>query len=164
MAIIAALSRKVETFLALPVFVRLWLLPTWVLLGLSKALILVVSFSRLAPHLGENSGAAPWVPLLNECQELRALQVGRVVRLAAKYTPWDSNCLPQAVTARLLLGLYGIPYTLFFGISQNPDGLGIKAHAWIAAGKIRVTGGTSFGQFSVVGCFVSPKLQGIIGF
>jgi CBS domain-containing protein len=39
--------------------------------------------------------------------------------------------------------------------------LGIAAgeiEAWIAAGRVRVTGNESFSQFTVVGCFVAPQL------
>jgi len=37
----------------------------------------------------------------------------------------------------------------------------MKAHAWVVAGRIPVTGGQSFGQFTVVGCFVAPRLAGV---
>lgn len=92
--------------------------------------------------------------LLDPAQEARALQIGRLVRMTAVYTPWDSNCFPQAVVARLLLGLYGIPYVLNFGLMRDPAGGEMKAHAW-------VTAGASFGQFTTVGCFVSPLLADI---
>jgi hypothetical protein len=152
------LQRKVLNFLRLPRFTQLWLVPLWMLLGLSKAAIFTVSFRRLAPRLGAAAGIAPWVPLLHPAQEDRALQIGRTVRLAARYTPWVSNCFPQAVAARLLLGLYRIPYALYFGLLRDPDTGELKAHAWIAAGRVHVTGGASFGKFTVVGCFVAPQL------
>ena len=155
---VALLRRKALTFLRHPIFIKLWLLPVWLLLGISKALILAVSFKRLAPRLGVHEGTAPWVPLLDRTQEARALAIGRVVRLAARYTPWESNCFPQAVAARLLLGLYRIPYVLYFGLARDAESGGMKAHAWVAAGRIRVTGGASFRQFTVVGCFVAPQL------
>ena len=41
------------------------------------------------------------------------------------------------------------------------DPAGMKAHAWVAAGRVPVTGGVSFAQFTVVGCFVAPCLAGI---
>ena len=50
----------------------------------------------------------------------------------------------------------------FFGLMRDPADLaGMKAHAWVAAGRVPVTGGVSFGQFTVVGCFVAPCLAGI---
>jgi Transglutaminase-like superfamily len=133
-------------------------LPCWFLLGIAKALIFTMSFRRLAPRLGVSMGIAPWIPLLSPADEKRALMIGRTVRLAANYTPWDSNCFPQAVTARWLLGLYRIPYALYFGLMRGDDGDELKAHAWVMAGRIRVTGGISFGHFTVVSVFVAPSL------
>jgi hypothetical protein len=153
-----SLQRKAQSFLAQPLFVQAWFVPLWLLLGLSKAAIFTVSFRRLAPQLGEPVGAAPWVPLASAAQEALALQIGRAVRMAARYTPWDSNCFPQAVAARVLLGLYGLPYALYFGLMRDPQSAQMKAHAWVATGRVGVTGGRSFGQFTVVGVFVPSSL------
>ncbi len=50
----------------------------------------------------------------------------------------------------------------FSGLMRDPaDPAGLKAHAWVTAGRVPVTGGVSFGQFAVVGCFVAPCLAGI---
>lgn len=144
-----------------PLWTQLWFIPAWFLLGLAKVAIFTVSFRRLAPHLGHQIGIAPWVPLLNSAQELRALKIGRLVRLAAPYTPWNSNCFPQAVVARLLLGLYGIPYSLSFGLLRDQNTGEVKAHAWVVAGRICVTGGESFSLYTTVGFFVSPLLADI---
>jgi len=152
------LRRKILGFLRQPRFTQLWLVPLWLLLGLSKAAIFTISFRRLAPWLGAAVGVTPWVPVLIPAQEARAWQISRAVHLAARYTPWNSNCFPQAVAARLLLGLYRIPYALYFGLMRDPETREFKAHAWIAAGRVRVTGDESFSQFTVVGCFVAPQL------
>jgi len=128
------------------------------LLGIAKATLATVSFRRLAPFLGTAVGVAPWVPVLDSAQEVRAAHIGRAIELAARYTPWNSNCLPKALIARVLLGLYCIPYALFFGLMRDSNDGEFKAHAWVAAGRVRVTGGTSFDQFTVVSCFVEPQL------
>jgi hypothetical protein len=152
------LLRKFKSFLIQPLFIQIWLLPVWILLGISKVLIFTVPFRRLAHQLGTHTGVAPWLPLLTSDQVNRARAIERVVKMAARYTFWNANCFPQAITARWLLELYNIPYTLFFGLARDTsDKNGMKAHAWVAAGPIRVTGGYSFGQFTVVGCFASNK-------
>lgn len=152
------LLRKAKSFLRQPLSSQLGFALVWVLLGLAKALIFTIPFKRLAPRFGVHAGLSPWIPLLLPSQEKKALQIGRLVRLAARYTPWDSNCFPQAVVARILLGLYGIPYALNFGLMRDATTGEIKAHAWVSAGRIQVTGGASFMQFTTVGCFVSPQL------
>ncbi|CAK0745209.1 hypothetical protein CCP3SC1_140050 [Gammaproteobacteria bacterium] len=117
-------------------------------------MILTVQFPRLATCLGVHFGNQSVIPILSTSQQIRAFHIGRVVRLTAGYTPWESNCFPQAVTARLLLGLYRIPYALFFGVAKNGESE-MEAHAWVAAGPVRVTGSDGFSGFTVVGVFVS---------
>ncbi len=152
------LLRKAKSFLHQPLLNQIGFVPVWLLLGMAKALIFTISFRRIAPRLGANAGISAVVPLLDPAKEVRAQQIGRLVRMTVRYTPWDSNCFPQAVVARLLLGWYNVPYALYFGLMREPESAEMKAHAWVAAGRIRVTGGQSFGQFTVVGCFVSPGL------
>lgn len=153
-----AALRKSGSLLRQEAFVQLWWLPSWLLLGMAKAAISTIAFKRLAPCLGAQQDAAAWVPLADASCEARALQIGRAVRLAARYTPWDSSCFPQALVARLLLGLYGIPYGLYFGLMHDRQSGALTAHAWVAVGKVSVTGGAGFGRFAVVGAFVAPRL------
>lgn len=101
-------------------------------------------------------GTAAWLALVGLDGEAQALSIARIIGMASRYTPWKSNCFPQALAAGILLKLYGIPYSLFFGI-ENKSGTLRAAHAWVFAGKVPVTGGDSFGKFTVVGCFVSPS-------
>ncbi len=130
-----------------------------VMLGLSRLLILVVPFSRLVPRMGRPIGAVAWVPLVTPAQRLRASLVGQVVRAAAKRTPWTSNCFPQAVVARLLLGLHRVPYVIHFGLARDASAeRGFGAHAWVVAGRERVTGGNGFARYRVVGAFAAPSL------
>jgi len=147
---------------ALPPVELAWALPAWVMLGLARALVLMLPLRRLAPMLGVDAGAQPWLPLLDAREEARARMIGRVVRRSARFTPWRSNCFNQAITARLLLGLYRVPYVLFFGAAPQTDAetgsSGLSAHAWIAAGRVQVTGDSSFEQYPVLGCFVARRL------
>jgi hypothetical protein len=145
--------------LARRLFLAAWLLPTMVLLGLCRLAIVVVPFSRLAARIGRPIGAVAWVPLVTPEQRIRASQVGQVVRAAARRTPWVSNCFPQAVAARLLLGLYGVPYVIHFGLARDAKAAnGFRAHAWVVAGRERVTGGNGFARYQVVGAFAAPRL------
>lgn len=139
-------------------FVKAWALPVWFLLGMAKLAVFTVSFRRLQPFLGVSAGVAPWVPVLSLEGEARARQIGEVVRMMSRFTPWESNCFPQAIVSRLLLGLYGIDYCLFFGIRKTRGYEPFDAHAWIAAGPVRVIGGWSFNKYNVVCVVVSPSL------
>lgn len=149
------IARKIRTFLSQSPRFYLWLVPAWLLLGLSRAAILVFPFKRIAGWLGTHNGLAPRTPLISQEQERRARIIGRTIRVAAKYTPWTSNCFPQAITARLLLGVHSIPCAVFFGLARNPADSDLEAHAWVVSGRLSVTGGRSFDRFTSVGCFVS---------
>lgn len=134
---------------------RLWLLPAWLLLGLSRLAVLLLPFRRLAAAFGGRSESSFWLPLLDRREEAVALRLGRAIRSASRYTPWSSNCFAQALSARILLGLHRVPCMLFFGVSRDRDSARMVAHAWVAAGRIRVTGGDGFVHHTVVASFAS---------
>lgn len=152
-------ARKLATFAQLPVFVLLWLVPAWAMIGLASLAILLVPFRRLAPIFGRNIGPVAFVPMTSPAQAARAHKIATAIAVAAKYAPFRSNCYPQAIVAHVLCRLYRIPYALHFGarIEAAPgEASGLKAHAWVVSGPVAVSGGNaSFGEFSTVGCFVS---------
>ncbi|MBQ0771648.1 MAG: hypothetical protein ACI9TB_002543 [Parasphingorhabdus sp.] len=136
----------------------LWFIPAWLLLGFTRLVIVTVTFRRFAHWLGMHDGLAPRTPLTTRDQEIRARAISKAITIASKYAPWTANCFPQAITARVILGFYDIPYALFFGVRRSntgEEGSELKAHAWVVSGRVSVTGGRSFGQFTSVGCFVS---------
>ena len=159
----STLIRKVRSFAELSVFTKLWLVPVWVSLGFSRTLIAILPFRKLAPMLGTAHGTTADVPPLTPAQEERAVAIGRTVELVARYTPWTSDCYPQAIVARMLLGIFGVPYAIHFGLIRGDDcgtgpssarrDRGMCAHAWVVAGRVAVTGGPSFGRYTVVGVF-----------
>ena len=141
-----------------PAFFKLWFIPSWCLLGVSKSLILITSFRRLEEFLGKSHGVSPVLPLLSPLQCKRASQIGHLVRTTARYTPWKSNCFPQAVTAALLLRLFKVPYLLCFGLTRSKETKDYLAHAWVAAGPVIITGGFSFDVYTVVACYLEPDI------
>ena len=152
------LLRKVRVFLRLPLFERLWLCPAWCLLGLARAAVLVLPFRMLAARLGDAQGVQGWIPLATPRQMLRARGVGRVVRMAARFTPWDSNCLAQALAASALLRLYGVPCATFLGVKRDSAVSGaMLAHAWVHSGTVIVSGGIGVDRYTAVACFTSPR-------
>ena len=152
------LIAKARNFIRWTWLERALLLPAWLLLGASRLVIVALPFRYLAPRLGVQCGVSPWIPLAGARDEARAASIGKAVRRAAALTPWESNCFPQAVTAGILLGLCGVPYSLFFGMARgSQESAGIEAHAWVAAGRVPVSGGASFDRFTVVGSFVARR-------
>lgn len=63
------------------------------------------------------------------------------MRTAAARTPWRSDCFPQALAARVLLRAAGVPHVVTFGLRRGETDA-LKAHVWVAAGPVAVTGGS----------------------
>jgi hypothetical protein len=155
----ARFALSIRRFRALPRFTRFWFTPAWLLLGVSRALILLLSFRRLARCLGSLNRDGAVIPVLEGRQETRAAQLKDLLQLVSRHTPWTSNCLPQALTARVLLGLHRIPFALCFGVQRDVLNDVTSAHAWVVAGRVAVSGGNGFDQYAVVACFVATDMQ-----
>ena len=127
---------------------RLLLLEAALLLGAARLAIRFVPFARIAGRLGQHMAETP------ATQPPEALATSRRVRkaveLAARNLPWESVCLPQAITAKLMLRRRGIPSTLYLGVLREKEFL---AHAWVRAGEVVVTGDRGRDGFTVVSTF-----------
>jgi hypothetical protein len=148
---VARLRSLAATALGQPGLV--WLvIRSYVLLVLMRAVITVFPLRRIVRHLGtpmaETSHAA-----LPPADERFARRVGGVISRTAPYTPTDSNCYPQALTARWLLKRRGIPTTIYYGAAFEPSGERLAAHVWLRAGRIVVTGGRTGRDFQPLSMF-----------
>lgn len=130
------------------------LVATWSLLGFCRLLIVLAPFRLVRRLLGDRASRAseplPAPPPLDERDRSRALHIGTLIGVAARNTPWRSECYPQALTARIMLGLCRIPHVVHFGVRRQGDSL--QAHAWVHSGDIAVTGGTG-SDYTTVGSF-----------
>ena len=155
---IIQLFKKATHFIEQPLFIKLWFFPLWIGLGVSKLFIVTLSIARFTSFLGSSLDLHTKAPHITQLKEATALQIGAAIRLAARYTPWDSNCFPQAILARLMLRLYRIPHVLYFGLNRHHARHDLNAHAWVVAGQVSVTGGAlSFNQYTVVGAYLGLK-------
>lgn len=142
---------------ALRAFVRLGpggqlrLAASWVLLGATRLMILVMPFSWVRRLLNSHGASAQPPRLLAAAEERRVRSIAASIAIASTRTPWRSECYPQALTARLQLIAARLPHTVEFGLKRGHDGE-LMAHAWVTAGNIPVSGGTS-ADYTVVGSF-----------
>ncbi len=124
----------------------------FILLGVARLAVLVLPFRltalTLGRHMKEHNG------LLEPNNMQTARMVGRAVRSAARHTPWQSSCLPQALTARWMTRCRHIPGTLYLGVikEKNPSET-MAAHAWLRCGQAILTGAGGHHQFTVVSTF-----------
>ena len=145
--------QRARHFAAHDPFIKVWFFPVWIGLGVASLAITTLAFGRIAPRLGESCGITKPDLTASAAEGMRAIQIGRTVQLAARYAPWRADCYPQAIVARLLLGLYGLPFTVSMGVRRDPATGTAQAHAWVQCGQICVTGGDGDQAHSVVAVF-----------
>ncbi len=129
-----------------------WLLvQVFVLLGVARLALRVIPFRRLARRLGALQTDAPPEHLA------QARRVSLAIARISPYTPWTSNCFPQALVAKYWLRRRGIPTTLYLGVALNKTADApnseMTAHAWLRCGPLLVTGGRGHERYTVTACF-----------
>ncbi|MEV4999693.1 lasso peptide biosynthesis B2 protein [Nocardioides sp. LML1-1-1.1] len=124
------------------------------LLGLTRLLTLVLPFRVVRHLLGDHRAprTAATLPPAGPRETGRARRIGWLVQVAATRTPWRSDCYPQALSARLLLRALRVPHRMTFGVRRDESGT-LKAHVWVSAGGVTVTGGSTR-DWAEVGAFV----------
>jgi len=125
----------------------------YVTLGMMRAAILTVSFKRLTRSL-EHLPKKEEMPVLDDNQMSIATAVGQAITRAAAYTPWESACLAQSLTAQKMLQKRGIPGVFYLGAMKDEESKEkMKAHAWSQCGDTIITGGGGHEEFTVLSVF-----------
>lgn len=123
-------------------------------LGVARLGVLTIPFRYIVPHLGSHMDVTS--SELETSQTSVTRHVSQAVRLVARHTPWYSNCLAQAIAAKTMLRLRGIPSTLYLGATKEKD-RELYAHAWLRSGDLIVTGGGIHERFKVLSTFGSKE-------
>ena len=74
------------------------------------------------------------------------------VRTASRYTPWESNCLPQAIAAKGMLRCRAVHSTLYLDLKRSSQDK-LEAHAWLRSGNPYIIGGYVSRGFTLVATF-----------
>lgn len=85
---------------------------------------------------------------INDTDISYARKVKTAMKLCNKYTPWQTACYVQAVTAKILLDQKHIPATVYIGFKKDNNAT-YKGHAWLRSGKLIVTGNINLSSFQV---------------
>jgi len=153
------IPNKVRSAWQLPLTEKIWILILYPYSGFIRAALLILPFNQLSPYLGQHYLNHQLSPLVSKSQRLLAWRVGRITELTARYTPWESKCLVQAIMTKTLLKFYHIPYILHLGTKMTNDTKEpIQAHAWIKVGAWVITGRKGHSAFAIVSSFVSPYI------
>ena len=152
-------SKKINTFLQLSFRQKFLFFVNFILCGMTRLLIHCLPFKRLSPYFGQLYDNQLLSTILSQTQLQQATQIKHSIRMAAKYTPWHSNCLTQALVAKFWCQRLNIPYIFYIGIAKDSTKpTGYSAHAWLTTGPIAITGGYSFSSFQVISSYVSKHI------
>ena len=128
-------------------------LEAYVTLGIMRSSILTVSFKRLTRSL-EHVAKQKELAKLNEEEMKMAMRVGQAIMRASAYTPWESACLAQSLTAQKMLQKRGIPGVFYLGAMKDEEEKSkMKAHAWSQCGDTIITGAGGHEEFTVLSVF-----------
>ena len=122
-------------------------------LGKMRTAILTISFKRLTRSL-EHVAKKKELEKLGEKEMETARRVGQAIMRASAYTPWESACLAQSLTAQKMLQKRGIPGVFYLGAAKDEENEAkMKAHAWSQCGDVIITGGKGHEAFTVLSVF-----------
>lgn len=125
----------------------------WVWLGLMRAALWQRPFAETAQRLGLQSVAVEPPPLDPPAPQSAA--IGWAVRAAARYTPWESACLAQALACAWMLKRRRLDVVLYLGVRRDGENGPFLAHAWLRQGDQILTGGGGHESFAIVTRFQS---------
>lgn len=136
-SVFKSIARKIKIFILTDFETKKMIIYCIFVTAISRYSILNVEFKNLKDRLGKTGKETPYSEEVNNYNIAR--KVSWVVITISKYTPWESKCLVQAMTAQKLLRKYNIKSTLYLGVRKSGNEL--KAHAWLRCGEYFVTGG-----------------------
>jgi len=144
--------RKFKKFSQLSSEEKKLFLEAYVTLGKMRAAILTLPFKRLTRSLDHTAKKDDNTSLSDEEMET-AVKVGQAITRAAAYTPWESTCLVQSLTAQKMLQKRDVPGVFYLGaMKDNENKEKMKAHAWSQCGDTIITGGKSE-EYTVLSVF-----------
>lgn len=112
----------------------------------------LVPFRRIAPLLGGVQSPSVGANITSMEHGHAACEVRVALATAARRMPWTSTCLMRALAGRLMLGRRGVPSLARIGVSGRPEQG--RAHAWLIAAGLDVSGGNTARDCTPIAEFV----------
>lgn len=142
-----AVLNLIRNFRRLNLRNQILIIRVFMLTAVMRSAMLAISFKNLRKYMGELNKQSSFY--LSDSEYKLARRISWSISKVSKYTPWESKCLVQALTAQYLLSRSNIETTLYLGVSREKSIENIKesdkssliAHSWIRCGSFYVTGG-----------------------
>ena len=139
-------------FLHLPFYQRLLILEALCWLGIARFAVIAFPFRWIAAGLGLQNSCSIITPEKMPARQITS--IAEAIRRISPYTPWDSNCLAQAIAGRAMLRRRLITSTLYFGVTKDAAGQ-LEAHAWLRSNGMILTGDAELERYAVVATFTN---------
>ncbi len=130
----------------------------WLLLA--RLVLMLLPFRRVASRLGilvspTDERARPHEVGVPCTQAHIAAQIGWAVQCSARHVPFKAVCLPQAIAGRIMLKRRSVKSILRLGtILPDQTNPGLRAHAWLDAAGVKVTGYPAANDFTEIASFI----------
>jgi hypothetical protein len=133
---------------------QLLLLRLWLMLGRTRLTLLQRGLSHFTAGLTLCQGVSD-AGDLPATQLERARQLGHLVAIAARYTPWYSSCLVQVLVLKQLLARQHIPGHFSLGVRKAgvEEAAAIGAHAWLQCGDSIINGAMASRDYTTLSTF-----------
>jgi hypothetical protein len=124
----------------------------WILLNLSKLLIVFIPFKKIASLLGDPQSETDKEVI--DFAKIKDIEIS-IIR-AVKYVLFASKCYDQALATTFMLKKRKLSSTIYFGLHKEAGQL--LAHAWVRCGDKIVSGKLGHERFTPVAWFSSNIL------
>lgn len=121
-------------------------------LGAARLAVLTLPFRWVMRACGAHMAES--TRTLTEPEALQRERVAWAVNTMRLFTPWDSNCLAQAITAARMLQRRGVATTTYLGLTRG-DEKPLDAHAWLRCGDAIITGDQQLDTYTQVASFAT---------
>lgn len=116
--------------------------------NVARVAVRLLPFRWVAACMGEHMAESA-TEMTGPARET-ATRVAWAVHKVARRVALPANCLPQAVAAKFMLRRRGVACTLYLGVLGVEN---LRAHAWVRAGDVIVTGRRGMLGYTVVSTF-----------
>ena len=141
--------RKLRKFLQLNSQKRSLLVRAALLLLIAKTSLAFLPFRLVRRFLNRFVRASFHTP---PADPVICSRIGWAVAAAGRRIPGGKSCLPQALTAELLLRSEGLPSRLQIGVARD-EKKNFQAHAWIESQGRVVVGGPALSHYTPLAAF-----------
>lgn len=155
MSKLSILARKTKSFVGIDNKVKFRFIKAYIYTAIARMVILFLPFNKLRKRMGKKGTESP--DIVDKETYKVARNISWVVLQASKYTPWESKCLVQALTAQRLMKENGISTTVYLGVKKGENNE-MLAHAWSRCGEYFLTGGANRLEYTVVAKFSSLNI------